>query len=151
DQLQVLDVALVDLVERAVPPGLIVAAMDQPILGLGRPHHLVGHRDEVRDGALRARGSGRPLGLPRPAEGNKQGDTQERSADGVSHRTLPWSQQGPVEKEIFVEAVMRFKAAVDVSGARTAEIGVAEQPRVSDILRSHDAPTTPGAAGALSL
>ena len=50
DQLQRLDVGLVDLVERTVAPRLIVAAMDRPILGLGRAHHRIGRGDEIRHG-----------------------------------------------------------------------------------------------------
>ena len=77
DQLQTLDVGLVDLIERTVAPGLIIAAMHQPIFGLGRSHHLVGHPDEVRYGSRRARGRGRLLGVPRQAEGAQQGSTQQ--------------------------------------------------------------------------
>ena len=86
DQLQILHVGLVDLVERAVAPRLIVAAMNQPVLRLGRPDDLVGDRDEVRHGP---RCSRRCLSLSGRVQGTQQSRTEQCQRDRASHRTLP--------------------------------------------------------------
>ena len=82
DKLQRLDVRFVDPVERAVAPGLIVAAIDQPILWFRRPEDLVGDRDEVRHGAHGALGrrrlrGRRRLGVPQRTDGTEQCNTQQ--------------------------------------------------------------------------
>jgi hypothetical protein len=51
NQLHVLHIGFVDLVQRTVAPGLIVAAMDYPILWFRCPQRLVAHGDEIRHGA----------------------------------------------------------------------------------------------------
>ena len=55
DQLQIFHIGFVDLVERTVAPGLIIAPMDRPILGAGSPQCLVGHRNKILNGSYRFR------------------------------------------------------------------------------------------------
>ena len=62
DQLQVLDVVAVDLVERAVIGGEVVAPDHQPVARIGLSEHGVGDRNEVRHFTGDGESSGAGLG-----------------------------------------------------------------------------------------
>src|SRR5262249_17933054 len=53
DELQVFDIGLVDLLERAVTPALIIASKQEPVFGLWRAQHGVRDGYEIRHRLLR--------------------------------------------------------------------------------------------------
>ncbi len=95
-QAQLADVVAIDLVERAIAPGRIVAPDHQPVVSRGIAQHLVGHRRVIwnrsfdgkpeRPGGLRRRAGRRAGRLPNGIGHHAAGD----AADYDWVRGLEW-------------------------------------------------------------
>ena len=88
--LQILDVVLVDLVERAVAPAVIGAPPHQPVGRIGLEQHRIGHRLEVRHrGVLRGEIHDLLRAGRRGGRGDERGSEQPDVQRSSGHRLLP--------------------------------------------------------------